>query len=147
MLETILSAAGGGLFGLIGSGFKLWGQYKEKKLVFQHEVDMAKETRQNMAMEMDLAKIQGTIDLELQESAQDATNLQAAINAEASITGTSPWVDNLRGSLRPFLTYGLCILTFGLVAVQPNNPWINEFVFLSTTAVTFWFGTRPMKSK
>jgi len=147
MLDTILSAAGGGIFGLIGSGFKLWGAYKEKKLIFEHEAVMAKENRATMSMEMELAKVKGTIELELQESEQDATNLQAAINAEASIKGASPWVDNLRGSLRPFLTYGLCILAFGLVAVQPENPWANDFIFLATTAVTFWFGTRPMKSR
>lgn len=145
MLDTILSAAGGGIFGLIGSGFKLWGAYKEKKLVFEHEAVMAKENRETMSMEMELARIQGTIDLELQESEQDATNLQAAINAEASITGASPWVDNLRGSLRPFLTYGLCLAAYVLVLVDRDNPWCNDFIFLATTAVTFWFGTRPMK--
>ena len=54
MLETLLSAAGGGLFGLIGSGFKTWMSWKDKKLTLQYQLKMAAEERQNMKMEMGL---------------------------------------------------------------------------------------------
>ena len=147
MLEMLLSAGGGGLFGLLGSAGKMFAAYKEKKLIFSHEVQMAEQTRRNMEMEMQLATLQGQIDLELQESENDAKNLQAAINAEASIKNTSPWVDDLRGSVRPILTYGLSLLAIGMAWSQPGNPWINEIIFLATTAVTFWFGTRPYKNQ
>ena len=145
MLETLLSAAGGGIFGLIGSGVKLFMAYKDRKLKNEHEVNMAKETRLNMSMEIELAKSQGAIDLELQESDADAKGLQAAINAESSITDTSQWVADLRGSTRPFLTYSLVIGSFVIIVASPNNPWTNEWVFMSMTAVTFWFGDRPLK--
>ena len=146
MLETLLSAAGGGLFGLIGSGFKTFMTWKQKKLEFQYAIDMAKEERQNLALEMELAKVKGAIDLELQESEADAQNLRAAINAEASITGTRQWVADLRGSVRPFLTYGLCVCAFILILGWPENKWNNEFVFMAMTAVTFWFGDRPRRA-
>ena len=145
MLELLLSAGGGGLFGIIGAAGKMFAAYKEKKLMFSHEVAMAEQTRRNMEMEMDLAKIQGAIDLELQEDENDAKNLQAAINAEASIQGTSPWVANLRGSVRPLLTYGLASLAIAMVWSNPTNPWCNDVIFMAMTAVGFWFGDSPKR--
>lgn len=145
MLETLLSAAGGGLFGLIGSGFKTFMSWKQEKERYAFQIAMAAEDRANLAAEMELAQVKGAIDLELQESEADAQNLKAAINAEASITGTRQWVADLRGSVRPFLTYGLCVCSFILILGWPENPWNNEFVFMAMTAVTFWFGDRPRR--
>jgi len=147
LLELLASAASGGLLGGALSLGKLYHAYKEKKLSFAHEVSMAAETRQNMAMEMELAKIRGTIDLELQESEDDAKSLRSAISAEADSKGSSPWVMDLKASTRPFLTYGLTISAFFLVAFSPDNPWGNEFIFMAMTAVTFWFGDRPRRAK
>jgi hypothetical protein len=147
MLETILSAAGGGLFGLIGSGFTKFMGWKEKKLELEHAVKMATEDRLTMQMETELAKVKGAIDLELTESMNDAANLQAAISAESKITGTSQWVADLRGSLRPILTYSLVICAVVMAAAWPTNQWNNEILFLTTTAVTFWFGSRPISTK
>lgn len=145
LLELLTSAAGGGILGVIGAGIKTFTAYKEKKLQFAHEVSMAEENRLSMTIEMELAKVQGTIDLELQESESDAKNLSTAIQAEADTKGASPWVQDLKASTRPILTYGLVIGTFGLVAFSPGNQWANEFIFLATTAVTFWFGDRPRR--
>jgi len=144
-VDLLVSAGGGGLFGIIGAAGKMFHAYKEKKLIFQHEVAMAEQTRRNMEMEMQLATIQGQIDLELQESENDAKGLQAAINAEASITGTSSWVANLRGSVRPLLTYGLAGLAIAMVWTSPQNPWCNDIIFMSMTAVGFWFGDSPRR--
>ena len=148
MLDAILSAAGGGLFGLIGAGFTKFMGYREKKLELEHEVSMASENRQTMQMEAELTKIQGAIDLELQEDENDAKNLQAAIAAEGNIKDASQWVTDLRGSLRPILTYSLvaCAVAMSVWAAK-DNPYTNEIIFLATTAVTFWFGSRPPSTK
>lgn len=145
LLELLTSAAGGGILGVIGAGIKTFTAYKEKKLTFAHEVSMAEENRRSMTIEMELAKVKGTIDLELQESESDAQNLTAAIEAEASTKGDSAWVQDLKASTRPILTYALVVTAFGLVAMSPENPWANEFIFMATTAVTFWFGDRPRR--
>ncbi len=145
LLELLTSAAGGGILGVIGAGIKTFTAYKEKKLMFAHEVSMAAEMRQNLTLEMELAQIKGTIDLELSESESDAKNLTAAIDAEAASKGASPWVMDLKASTRPILTYALVIAAFGLVAISPENAWGNEFIFMATTAVTFWFGDRPRR--
>jgi len=147
MLEMLLSAAGGGIFGLIGSGIKSFMSYKDKKLTLAHTLDMAKQEVINMKAEMELATLKGEIDLELQESASDAESLQAAINAESKVKGASPWVDDLRASTRPILTYSLCLCAFAIVMIDNTNPWANDFIFMATTAVTFWFGDRPRKNR
>ena len=88
---------------------------------------------------MELARRKGEMDLELQESSDDSANLRAALNAEAQITGTSQWVNDLRGSTRPILTY---LLTLIACVTQTE-----AFVFMATTAITFWFGDRPPKNR
>lgn len=145
MLELLLSAGGGGLFGIVGSIAKKFGDYKLKKLEYAHIATMAEQDRKNMQMEMELARVQGQIDLELAESQADALGLQAAINAEASIAGASPWVADLRGSVRPLLTYALAALAIGMVWTSPDNPWCNDVIFMAMTAVGFWFGDSPRR--
>ncbi len=144
LLELLTSAAGGGIFGLGAALVKGWGAYKDKQLDYAHEVNMTVEIGKNMVLEMDLAKVKGTIDLEIQESADDAKNLTAAITAEAGMRGASPWVQDVRAMVRPGLTAGLVILAF--VAATFDNPHTAQFIFMATTAVTFWFGDRPRKS-
>ncbi|MCP4125899.1 MAG: hypothetical protein GY753_02410 [Gammaproteobacteria bacterium] len=61
--------------------------------------------------------------------------------------GSSQWVRDLRESLRPILTYTLIIGTFALLSLMPANKWIGEIMFLTTLAVTFWFGSRPVSRK
>jgi hypothetical protein len=144
-LELLTSSAGGGLLGGLLSGIKLYGAYKEKKLMFEHEARMAEEGRKDMAMEIDAAKVKGQLELEVTESTNDAQALTAAINAEKETKGASPWVQDLKASTRPILTYVLCMMAFIMVLVGSENPWTNEIVFLASTAVTFWFGDRPRK--
>jgi hypothetical protein len=146
MIDLLMSSAGGGLLGGILSLGKLWGAYKEKKMLLSHEVKMAEEDRKNMAMEIDMAKVKGSIDLELQVSEDDAKALTAAIKAEVDTKGASPWVQDLKASTRPILTYVLCVMAFVLVIFAMENPWTNEIVFLASTAVTFWFGDRPRRT-
>lgn len=147
MLELLLSAGGGGVLGLLGAGFKSFMSWKDKKLTLEYQIKMAAEERQNMEMEMQLAKVRGEIDLEITESEQDAKNLQAALAAEAAIKDTSPWVNDLRGSTRPLLTYALAFAAVMLVAFQPENQWNNDVVFMAMTAVGYWFGDRPPKRR
>ena len=144
ILELLTSAAGGGIFGLGASLIKGWGKYKQQQLDFKHELDMTVQIGKNMLLEMDLAKLKGTIDLEIQESEADARNLTEAIKAESSMKGASPWVNDVRALVRPTLTAGLVFLAFA--AAMLNNAYAPQFIFMATTAVLFWFGDRPRRS-
>ena len=145
MLDLLLSAGGGGVLGLLGAGFKSFMGWKEKKLTLQHEIELAKETRMTMGVEIQLAKLQGEIDLEQAGVVADSSNLNAALQAEASITGTSQWVTDLRGSTRPILTYLLSIAAVSMIWSQPGNLWNNDLVFMAMTAIGYWFGDRPKR--
>lgn len=147
IIDTLLSVGTGGLFGLIGAGVTKFADFKLSKMKFAHEAIMAKEGREDMRLEIDLANTRGAIDLELEESQADAIGLATAIKAEAAITGTSQWVADLRGSTRPFLTYGLCMAAIAMSASNPDNPMNNEIIFMASIATTFWFGSRPASKR
>ena len=145
ILELLGSAASGGLLGGVFSAVKLFGAYKEKKLQFAHELAMSQEDRKNMDKEIEVAKVKGTLDLEIEESRGDAMALTAAINAEATTKANSPWVQDFKSMTRPVLTYLLVIMAFGITLADQGNPWAEEIVFMASTAVTFWFGDRPRR--
>lgn len=147
ILDLIGSAASGGLLGGVFSAIKLFGAYKEKKLMFAHELNMAEQDRKNMDKEIEVAKVKGTLELEVEESRGDAMALTAAINAEADSKAASPWVQDFKSMTRPVLTYLLVIMAFGLVLADQANPWAEEIVFMASTAVTFWFGDRPRRTR
>ena len=144
-LELLTSTAGGGILGLAASGFKQWMSYKDRKLANAHELEMASVERENMRLETEQMKVKHELALELQESANDAANLQAAIRAESQITGTSQWVTDLRGSLRPLLTWFIDIATVVMFFFNPTNAMMNELAFLASTVTGYWFGDRPRK--
>ena len=148
MLEALLSVGGGGLLGGILSLGKLFGKYKEKKLMLEHERAMFDKQTALMEQEARLAQIKGELDLEIEESRGDAVALQAAINAESALSAVKNlpwWVNALRTTTRPILTYLLVTIAFVLAMFHENNPWTNEMIFLASTAVTFWFGDRPRR--
>ncbi len=147
MIETLLSVGSGGLLGGVLSLGKLYHAYRDKKLRFQHELDLARETRANLQLEIEMSRLQGEQELVLESTKAENANYLAAIQAEASIANTSTWVADLRGSTRPILTYGLVLITAAIAATDPTNEWIGELVFLASTAVTFWFGDRPRSTK
>ena len=143
ILELIFSAGSGGLLGLLGSGFKQFMSWKDKKLTLEFELKTMDKQAELMQLESELALQEKAIDREIKEDENDARSLQAALLAESKITGTSQWVADLRGSVRPVLTYALAILSIVMAWNSPGNPWVNEVVFMAMTAVGYWFGDRP----
>ena len=142
-LDLLFSAGGGGMLGLVASGFKQWMSWKDKKLALEHELQLIDKQTEQMQIEATLAKEKREIDLEIQDSDNAARNLRAAIEAEASITGTSQWVTDLRGSLRPLLTWFIDISTVGLIIFTPTNIMLDKLTFLAGTVTGYWFGDRP----
>ena len=144
-LSLLTSTAGGGILGGILSLGKLWGAYKEKQLMCAHEEKMAIVDQDNMKLEIEANKHKAELELETTELETDAKALTAAITAEANTKGSSPWVNDLKASTRPILTYLLVMMAFITVTWNMNSVWAEEILFLASTAVTFWFGDRPRK--
>ena len=145
MLEALLAGGGGVLSGLIGNGITAFISYKNKKLDHAHELSMADKRMVEMEAEVALTKLQGEQTLILEQEQGANETLQQAIAAEASITGTSQWVADLRGSVRPILTYVLSLAVVGFLAFDSDHPQLPQLIYLASTAVTFWFGGRAVK--
>ena len=139
MWELLTSAAGGGILGLGGAAIKMFLGYKQKQLELKQAILLARENRENMKLELELERLRGNRELAVREIEADTQGLVSAIQAEASITGTSRYVNDIRGLTRP-------VLTFVLVALAAFRPE-PDFIFLATTAVTFWFGDRPRRKR
>lgn len=145
ILSILTSVGSGGILGGVLSLGKLWGAYKEKKLAFEHEAAMAIVDQDNMKLEIEANKHKSELELEATELETDAKALTSAINAEANTKGSSPWVNDLKASTRPMLTYMLVIMAFITITWNSSSVWADDILFLASTAVTFWFGDRPRK--
>ena len=138
-LETLGLVASGGATGLIGMGIKIFADYKKEQKKTEHQLNVMQENRLTMAAELELAKYQGQVELELVDRRSDSEGLLAAIAAEQN-TGenTYKWVNAVRGCTRP-------VLTFMLVIFAWLDPDEEQLTYMASTAVTFWFGDRPIK--
>lgn len=162
MLSGLISLFGGGLTGLLGSAIGKYFDFKNKKLDIQLE-------QSKFEHEQALAQLQYTAQVEV----KDSEAFKSAVESEpkkyyegTEYTPTQRWfalgLDFVRGLVRPFLTIYLCVLTtfiyikaarllngdvilpgmaYGLI-----NQIIQTILYLCTTAVCFWFGSRGTKA-
>ena len=127
---------------------------------FQERADRAHELAM-IDRQMEQMKLGG--ELRLQESNAQADIAQAkAIYRHDSSIKSATWVDNLRGSVRPIITY-LLVVTFiaikgaGLyaliaiegMAIYQALPAIgdDQFNAMLAAGISFWFGSRAMNRK
>lgn len=139
------SAAGGGLFGLIGTLSGRIASYLERRQAAAHErarwdhearlIDLHRAAR---AEESEAA-------LALAETEGRWAGLTASVAAEAAIPASFRWVDAVRGLTRPALTFLLWAIA-GLVFLAADAAGraaiIDTATFAATAATLWWFGDR-----
>ena len=140
-LNAAFSVAGGGIFGLIGAGVNKFFDYKKQQQINIQELAMADKVAVQMDKEFELAKFKGSMELEIQDSDNDAKGLMSAIEAEQSIKEVHKWVNDVRGMTRPVLTLILVLMAWWEEGIDKSLDW------MASTAVTFWFGDRPPKKR
>lgn len=167
MLGTLIdlfSTSGlGAIVGLVGSFLTKVEDRKLKKLTFEHDERMAKirtdELRLEGEQKIQLAETEGEIasDIERQKSFTESLK-------EQSMLYGIRFVDAVRGLMRPVITIFLLIVSSWLAVnvyhlagglqSMPENDVIDLFreivtqiLFLTTTAVTWWFGSRPSSKR
>ena len=162
MLGILSSLFGGGLTGLLGSVFQRFFEYKSEKLKIESE-------KNRFAHELSIAKAAA----EAKVGIEDAKAFSAALTSEpkrfsenVTYTGKQAWMmvvlDFMRGIIRPGLTIYLCAITTLLyiqarqlidfnipvdMAVDLVKTITNTILYLTTTCVLFWFGTRNSNKK
>lgn len=164
IFSGIASVLSGGLTGILGSVTQGIFEYKTKKL----EIELQKSKYEN---EIALRKIDGDIAIQAWSAKVDVEDSKAfntSLSSEpktyhdGALTEKQNWLmvllDFIRGIIRPFLTLYLCVLTTAIYiqakrlihdndlsvdqAYDLVNQIINTILYLSTTCVMWWFGTR-----
>ena len=162
MLMSILgSIFAGGATGLIGTAISRLGDFFQQRENHKHELELMRENRETM-------KVRG----ELNMQAKDAEAFESSIAADKAAYTTGKdlpkwaefmlaFVDFVRGLMRPALTIYLIVLTSliyhqidavlkaaGVQSIQADlaadllRKIILTILYLTTTCVTWWFGTR-----
>lgn len=173
--DALGSIISGGATGLIGTGITLFGEYKKQKLSFEHEAKMKQlDTDANKQLaEYQLKGIQVQSEADINQL--DAANFGKAIDSDkASYSNGAKGfmgvvlsvVDVIRGLVRPTVTAWFCYLAYriyidiqGKVAALPieakdttevlsmHQNITMVLLYLTCTAVTYWFGTRIKTQK
>lgn len=139
------SAAGGGLFGLVGTVIgRIAGVVEARQAQaherarWVHEAEM-----QKMRVEADAAG--RAADLRQTETSGAWTGLSASLAAEAAIGESYKWVNAVRALTRPVLTVLLWGIT-GAVFLGADEAGqagvVDTATFAATAATLWWFGDR-----
>lgn len=145
ILGLTASAAGGGVFGLLGTALGRAAGFFEKKQSIAHE-------ERRWAQETALLELQQSAQVQAAKAEQAVTQaegswrgLEASLEAEAAIASSYKWVDAVRALTRPVLTLVLWFITCAIwfSADLTERGGITETAtFAATAATLWWFGDR-----
>ena len=139
------SAAGGGLFGLIGTALGRVAGFFEARQAQAHE--RARWGHETKLLELQHAAraAETEAELALADASGSWAGLTASMQAEAAIGVSYPWVNAVRGLTRPVLTLLLWLIAGGIwLGSEPGaRASITETAtFAATAATLWWFGDR-----
>ena len=160
LVDLLGSAALGGITGLFGNVLKLVHGHlegrrrlKERELDHRQELELLKESRQ-------AAHEENEQQIALSNTDGSWGGLQASVAAEAQVGETYRWVNAIRALNRPALIWALVAVSVWMIdliargnivflsdaqRVDILTYSIHSMIFITSTAVTFWFGDRALK--
>lgn len=142
------SAAGGGLFGLIGTVIGRAAGVIEARQAQAHERARWAHEGELLKLQMQAKSAEGEAALRLSETSGAWAGLSASMAAEAAIGESYRWVNAVRALTRPVLTILLWAIT-GAVFIGANAAGregiIETATFAATAATLWWFGDRGPK--
>tara|TARA_Y100001951_G_C11277779_1_gene263129 strand:- start:487 stop:942 length:456 start_codon:yes stop_codon:yes gene_type:complete len=150
MFDIIASVLTGGATGIIGSLIGTVGRFFEKK-------QQLKEMTLQFDQEYKLQELQISSHREEAESERAIAELQAESEIktasyahDASYGITTLTIASILRFVRPVLTFLLLAFTVYIFWEVSENPSIvhelsNQIMFLTTTAVAWWFGDRSLR--
>jgi len=141
MFSFISSALGGSLLGGILSLFQKWADVKAK----------------GMEADIEIRKMESMARLKVTEGELAAFTTSQQANEDIDIPENTPvWVsairvlvDAFRAFTRPGLTWAMiitlsCVIFGDKLGITAIETVISDFVFTTSTAVMWWFGSRPL---
>ena len=145
MIGLAASAAGGGVFGLVGTAIGRVAGFFERRQSQAHEALRWAHELKRMELEQAAALARTEAEIDLQATAGSWRGLEASMQAEAAISASYPWVDAVRGLTRPGLTLLLWLISAGIwlgADADGRAAIIETASFAATAATLWWFGDR-----
>jgi hypothetical protein len=154
-LGTILSGPLGAIFGAAGAiGGKIL-DYKMRQIDHAHELSLRDKDREHLQLELAHKSEVARVDADTAVSIREFDAVTASLAADRATSGdsrTGQIVDLVRGLIRPTITIlamalvGTMTLTVlrGGAELGPADRMelLREALFLSGTAIAWWFGAR-----
>ncbi|MEO1553775.1 MAG: hypothetical protein AAFR82_07535 [Pseudomonadota bacterium] len=141
------SAAGGGLFGLVGTTLGRVAGYFEKRQSIAHEERRWHHEASLRQLEQSAAAQQADAQLAQTHTSGRWAGLSASLEAEAAIAESYPWVSAIRALTRPSLTlllWAIATLIWFSAAPAERVNIVETATFAATAATLWWFGDRAV---
>lgn len=170
LVGLLTSTSTGGIIGVLGSWLTKREERKNIQLKYEYEVKMSEIRKEEARIESDhelamadkqieRAQVEG----ELAIGEQEVIAFREGLKEQTKTYGIM-LVDSIRGLMRPLITiYLLVIATFVMIKINGIVGGFEEFdqeelmntykgvidqvLFLTATAVTWWFGSRPSSQR
>lgn len=145
LIGIAASAAGGGVFGVLGTALGRLAGYFERRQTIAHEEKRWQHEVQLLEMQRLADAAETEAELSLEHAAGRWAGLEASLNADAAILGSFAWVDAVRGLTRPTLTlllWGITTVIWFSAAPTDRSALTETASFAATAATLWWFGDR-----
>ena len=141
MFSFISSALGGSLLGGILSLFQKWADVKAKGMEADIEIRKMESMARLKVTEGELAAFT--------TSQQANEDIDTPENTPVWVSAIRVLVDAFRAFTRPGLTWAMivtlsCVIFGDKLGIAATEAVISDFVFTTSTAVMWWFGSRPL---
>lgn len=168
LASLLTTTSAGGIIGVLGSWLTKREERKNLQLKFEHDVKISEIRKEEARLEAQHELAMADKHIERAQVEGEISLGEAEVNAfkeslrEQSTTYGITFVDTVRGLMRPVITiYLLVIATFvtlkinslvggvgaleveGGELLESYRGVIDQMLFLTATAVTWWFGSRP----
>ena len=143
------SAAGGGLFGLLGTAFGRVAGFLEKRQTIVHEERRWAHETTLLELQREAAAQETEAALAIARTEGSWAGLQASVAAEAAIGDSYKWVNAARALTRPLLTLLLWSIASAFwfsADLAERHSLIETVTFAATAATLWWFGDRSAQS-
>lgn len=145
LIGLTASAAGGGIFGLLGTALGRVAGYFERRQEHAHAREGWHHELQRLQLQRQAQAEAADAERALAETTGSWAGLKASIDADAAIGSSYRWVSAVRGLTRPaltFLLWGIAIVIFMGADAAGRQTITETATFAATAATLWWFGDR-----
>lgn len=139
------SAAGGGIFGLLGTALGRVAGFFETRQKQTHEAARWAHETALLELQQQARAAETEAEQALAETTGSWAGLTASMQAEAAIGTSYRWVSAVRGLTRPALTLLLWLIAGGIwfgAGEAARTSITDTATFAATAATLWWFGDR-----